>query len=364
MATGYHSEPLHQQQDVETSPPASSVETPGRDVDDGDAVLSAYRDRIFYRLGIVTAILLMPFVINAFIKERFWIALTALALVVVFVIDVISIRRGLKPPLPPAILVIPVALAIGITIARQGVIGALWAFPAVMLFQFVASRWAANVINGLLVIMVTILSYQYLGPSITVRLFATLVLTMIFTNIFLGIVLRLQERLRMLGITDALTGAYNRRHMDREVGEAVERHKRYGTNASLLLVDIDHFKRINDEAGHGVGDRVLKEMADLMQRSLRKLDLVFRIGGEEFLVLLPDINQAGAAEVAEKLRREVASAQLVPGRQVSISVGVGEIVAGEQRDQWMRRIDRALYAAKDAGRDRVVIADTPSPHAT
>lgn len=363
MATGFHSEPFHRHPDSKTSPPAPVVEAPGRDIDDGEAVLSAYRDRIFYRLGIVAVILLLPFVINAFLKERFWIALTALALVVVFVVDVISIRRGLKPPVPPAILIVPVGLAIGITIARQGIIGALWAFPAVMLFQFVASRWAANVINGLLVIMVTILSYQHLGPSITVRLFATLILTMIFTNIFLGIVLRLQERLRMLGITDALTGAYNRRHMDREVGEAVERHKRYGTHASLLLVDIDHFKRINDEAGHGVGDRVLKEIAGLMQRSLRKLDLVFRIGGEEFLVLLPDIKQAGALEVAEKLRREVAEAALVPGRQVSISVGVGEIAAGEDLDQWMRRIDRALYAAKDAGRDRVVIAEAPSPNA-
>ena len=277
----------------------------------------------------------------------------------VFAVDVIAIRRGRRPPVPPAILVVPVALAVGITIARQGVIGALWAYPAVMLFQFVASRWVANVINGLLVIMVTILAYHYLGASITVRLFATLILTMIFTNIFLGIVLRLQERLPRLGITDSLTDAYNRRHMDREVGDAVERHKRYGTNASLLLVDIDHFKRINDEAGHGAGDRVLAEIAALIKGSLRKLDLVFRIGGEEFLVLLPDVNQAGAAEVAEKLRREVASAEFLPGRSVSISIGVGEIAAGEDRDRWLRRVDRALYAAKGGGRDRVVVAAAP-----
>jgi len=326
-------------------------------------LLSAYRDRIFYRLGIVAVILLLPFVVNAFVKGRLGIALTSLALVAVFAIDVMAIRRGRKPPVPPAILVIPVALAVGITIARQGVIGALWAYPAVMLFQFVASRWVANVINGLLVIMVTILSYRYLGPSITVRLFVTLILTMIFTNIFLGIVLRLQERLRRLGITDALTGAYNRRHMDREVGEAVERHKRYGTDASLLLVDIDHFKTINDEAGHGAGDRVLAEIAALMKRSLRKLDVVFRIGGEEFLVLLPDVKQSGAAEAAEKLRREVVSAELLPGRRISISIGVGEIAAGEGRDQWVRRIDRALYAAKSGGRDCVVVADAPSPTA-
>ena len=359
MISGSSSEPLHRQGEI-TPPPVSPPRAAQGEIDDGEAVLSAYRDRIFYRLGVAAVILLMPFVVNAFLQGRPWVAFTSLALVMVFLIDVVAIRRGLKPPVPPAILIVPVALAIGITIMRQGIIGALWAFPAVMLFQFVASRWVANIINGLLVIMVTILAYQYLGPSITVRLFATLILTMIFTNIFLGIVLRLQERLRVLGITDALTGAYNRRHMDREVGEAVERRRRYGAGASLLLVDVDHFKSINDEAGHGAGDRVLRDIAELMRRSLRKLDLVFRIGGEEFLVLLPDIKQAGAAEVAEKLRREVASADFFPGRRISISIGVGELVAGEDRDQWMKRIDGALYAAKDRGRDQVVVADTPA----
>jgi len=102
---------------------------------------------------------------------------------------------------------------------------------------------------------------------------------------------------------------------------------------------------------------VLRELAALMRRSLRKLDLVFRIGGEEFLVLLPDVKRAGAAEAAEKLRREVASADLHPGWKLTVSIGVGELGPGEAREQWIRRIDRALYAAKDSGRDRVVVAD-------
>ncbi len=336
------------------------TDTPDPDGDAGEAVLSAYRDRIFYRLAIVAVILLPPFVVNAFLQKQFGIAFASLALVAVFAVDVIAIRRGAKPPVAPVVLIIPVALAVGVTIMRQGVIGALWAYPAVMLFQFVASRWVANMLNGLLVIMVTVLAYQYLGVSITIRVLVTLVLTMIFTNIFLGIVLRLQERLRKLGITDALTGVYNRRQMDRAVGEAVERHKRYGASSSLLLIDIDYFKRVNDEFGHAGGDRVLRELAALMRRSLRKLDLVFRIGGEEFLVLLPDVKRAGAAEAAEKLRREVASADLHPGWQLTVSIGVGELGPGEACEQWIRRIDRALYAAKDSGRNRVVVADVAS----
>jgi len=346
---------------MESSSTAALYHASDPDRDDEEAVLSAYRDRIFYQLGIVAVILLLPFVVNAFLKNRFGIAFASLALVAIFAIDVIAIRWGRKPPVAPSLLIAPVALAIGVTITRQGVIGALWAYPAVMLFQFVASRWVANVLNGLLVIMVTVLAYQYLGPSVTVRVFVTLVLTMLFTNIFLGIVLRLQERLRRLGITDALTGVYNRRHMDKEVGEAIERHKRYGADSSLLLVYIDHFKSVNDEVGHAAGDRTLREIAALMRRSLRKLDLVFRIGGEEFLILLPDVKRVGAAEAAEKLRREVASGEFLPNRKITVSIGVGEIGPGEARDQWIRRIDQALYAAKDSGRDRVVIADVPAP---
>lgn len=349
---------------MESSPTTPPVDASDPDRDDGEAVLSAYRNRIFYRLGIVAVILLLPFVVNAFVQGRVGIAFASLALVVVFAIDVIAIRRGRKPPVPPAILIVPVAVAVGITIVRQGVIGALWAYPAVMLFQFVASRWVANLLNGLLVIMVTVLAYQHLGLSITVRVFVTLVLTMIFTNIFLGIVLRLQERLRKLGITDALTGVYNRRHMDAEVGEAVERHKRYGADSSLLLVDIDHFKSVNDDFGHAAGDRVLREIAALMRRSLRKLDLVFRIGGEEFMVLLPDVKQAGAAEAAEKLRREVASAEFIADRTVTVSIGVSELGPDEDRDQWIRRADRALYAAKSGGRDSIAISDAPASSLT
>lgn len=346
---------------MERSPTSRETEPRDPDRDEGEAVLSAYRDRIFYRLGIVAVILLLPFVVNAFLQGRVGVAFTSLALVAIFVIDVVAIRQGRKPPVAPAILIIPVALTIGVTIVRQGVIGALWAYPAVMLFQFVASRWMANALNGLLVILVTVLAYQYLGPSITIRVFVTLVLTMLFTNIFLGNVLRLQERLRKLGITDALTGVYNRRQMDKEVGDAVERYQRYGANSCLLLADIDHFKQINDDAGHAAGDRVLKEIAALMRRSLRKLDLVFRVGGEEFLVLLPDVKQPGAVEAAEKLRREVASAQFLPGRTITVSIGVAELGPGETGDQWVSRIDRALYAAKNSGRDRVVIADAPAP---
>ena len=163
---------------------------------------------------------------------------------------------------------------------------------------------------------------------------------------------------------DPLTGAFNRRHMERCLSDAIERRRRNSAPASLLLIDIDHFKLINDRFGHAKGDGVLKGIASLVGKRARKLDSLFRVGGEEFILLLPDTQEAAAAVVAEQLRASVAESLLVDGRQVTVSVGVGELQLDESSDSWMKHADDALYAAKKAGRNRVVCAGPLRPEET
>lgn len=166
----------------------------------------------------------------------------------------------------------------------------------------------------------------------------------------------LHRRLRALEaqtITDPLTGAFNRRHLDVRLAAAVERRRRSGERASLLLFDIDRFKDINDAVGHVEGDRVLKTLVALVAERLRKLDAVFRIGGEEFALLLAGARFGDALRVAETLRGLVSEAGLVDGRQVSISVGVSELSLGHSVREWIEEADAALYRAKRAGRNRV-----------
>jgi diguanylate cyclase (GGDEF)-like protein len=119
------------------------------------------------------------------------------------------------------------------------------------------------------------------------------------------------------------------------------------------MIDVDHFKRINDQLGHAQGDSVLKGIASLVEKRSRKLDLLFRIGGEEFMLLLPDTQEAAATLVAEQLRASIAESSLLDGRRVTVSVGVSELRRGETVDSWMKQADDALYAAKKAGRNRV-----------
>ena len=160
-------------------------------------------------------------------------------------------------------------------------------------------------------------------------------------------------RLEALLREDALTGLSNRRAILTQLGGMVSAARRHGHPLSIAILDLDHFKRINDTHGHKTGDDVLVMAAHALGTHLRAEDQLGRLGGEEFLILLPDTDAAAASHVAEKLRHEVAAAPSpVP---VTVSVGVATW-DGEASDDLLQRADDALYAAKDAGRDRVMAA--------
>ena len=166
------------------------------------------------------------------------------------------------------------------------------------------------------------------------------------------------EELDALARSDALTGLANRRAADERLDYELKRSRRSGAALSLMLVDIDHFKRINDRLGHDQGDVALQAVANTMAVSLRGMDLVARFGGEEFLVLLPDTDSSQALCVAEKLRTAVAALELPQIGRVTASFGVATLLDPETTaSELIRRADTALYVAKNAGRDRVAIAE-------
>ncbi len=176
---------------------------------------------------------------------------------------------------------------------------------------------------------------------------------------------RYVDGVRQLAFRDGLTGVFNRRYFETRLIDEVTRAARYGGGVSVLMIDLDHFKRINDEFGHLLGDDVLRTISEIFVRQLRKIDVVCRYGGEEFAVILPTTQGVSAATVAEKLRRAVANAKL-PGVHypVTISVGVAEFPGnGIQRDDIVGAADSALYSAKAAGRNRVCLAAAPAASA-
>jgi len=179
-----------------------------------------------------------------------------------------------------------------------------------------------------------------------------------------GVMIRVrtaEDRIRHASNTDDMTGLYNRRYMQQRLEEEMHRASRYGLQLTCILLDVDHFKRINDAHGHAAGDYVLKEVATIMKRHVRRSDLAIRYGGEEFMLVLFENDHKGAFKVAERLRRDVESHvfdwQGTPLRlTISSGVSVFPATGVTTPDELIARADAALYNAKTAGRNMVVSA--------
>jgi diguanylate cyclase (GGDEF)-like protein len=168
------------------------------------------------------------------------------------------------------------------------------------------------------------------------------------------------ERVKQLAYIDGLTGIFNRRYFELRIVEEMERARRFPGGMSVIMVDIDQFKRLNDEFGHILGDEVLRQISSLFHQQLRKIDVVCRYGGEEFAIILSQTSAEQALPIAEKLRQMVESYQF-PGvpRSVTISAGTACFPQhGDTRDELMKAADAALYLAKQAGRNCVRQAPT------
>ncbi|RMD86984.1 MAG: GGDEF domain-containing protein [Alphaproteobacteria bacterium] len=167
---------------------------------------------------------------------------------------------------------------------------------------------------------------------------------------------------------DGLTGIHNRRWLDETLHRMVERHQRGGSDLSLSLIDIDHFKSFNDTYGHAAGDHVLTVVAAVLSANLRPTDLVARFGGEEFVIIFPDTQVADAAVAAERVREAVAAEELVMPDgtalpSVTISMGVSQLAPGMSVPELLKTADLAMYRAKQAGRNRVTVGDAYDPDA-
>jgi diguanylate cyclase (GGDEF)-like protein len=231
-----------------------------------------------------------------------------------------------------------------------------WAFPAlVAVFYLVHPREAIAcaliIIFGVLPVVLPATSSE---QSTTVLL--TIVVTSAFAFAFSVVTSRQREQLLLLATRDPLTGVGNRRGLDAKLNDVVNANRRSGMAASLVLLDLDHFKQVNDAHGHAVGDRILKSVTDIINLRIRVTDSLYRIGGEEFVVVLEGADVQHAAHLAEQLRTLVDANELVSDPSVTISLGVAELRPGESPNDWLHRADEALYQAKDAGRNSTSIS--------
>ncbi len=174
--------------------------------------------------------------------------------------------------------------------------------------------------------------------------------------------LLLYDEMRRLAITDDLTSIYNRRHFLERLQSEIDRARRYTIDFSVLFIDIDNFKELNDSYGHQIGDRILAELATILKHWARSSDIVARYGGEEFVVLLPMTDKPRAGRAAERLRTRVQRHTFYRRKKLTVSVGVASFPSdGETIEQILGRVDEALYMAKKTGRNRACSFGDPLP---
>ena len=326
-----------------------------------ETVLAKSRERIMYLLAYVIAIFITPFAINNFIHNRPALGVAIMAIVVTFVTNGVAIRLKKHPPIPFVWLLLPLGVCIVFSLMTQGLYGALWCYPGILFCFFVLPHRAAIAVSSVILLFAAPMVYTFVNEGTAIRFAVSLGLNIVVISIITGVVADLQRELFDQAATDPLTGALNRRQMESLHSESLERRARSAAPASILLVDIDHFKSVNDRFGHDAGDEVLKNLVTLIKKHMRKLDRLFRTGGEEFLLLLTDTKATDATVHAERIRVLISQAALTHHTPVTVSIGVAECVPNQKLEAWIKNADDALYFAKQEGRNRVVCETPLSP---
>lgn len=247
-----------------------------------------------------------------------------------------------------------------------GLAGHFWVFPFVVAAYALVTVRTALLVGWGLVLLVAVLGTGLESVPERLSFIATAGLVVTLAAISAHQVQRQHDALELAAATDALTGVGNRRRMDSDLRQAAALAARGGPLPALVVLDLDRFKAVNDSHGHDAGDRVLVNFAHILRDALRQSDRLYRMGGEEFVVLLPMVEPSGLLVVGEKLRRCVASRLAGPSGPVTASLGLALYQRGEAVEDWIGRADAALYQAKQGGRNAFIIApwqatSAPSP---
>jgi diguanylate cyclase len=319
------------------------------------------RRRSAYRyIFVLLAVILLPLVVNNFYMGQYLLAVGALLLLGTLVVDIVLSTLHRETILSPAV-VVGACMGLAVVSLYYGQLYSLYLmFPLLVALPVLfRTRWA--IILGVLsagAALPVVMSEFDLTTAFV--MFVSAILTWVVSTWQVYAMTEQSRRLKDMAITDSLTGAFNRRYLELQASRALQDWERSRRSVSLLLLDIDHFKKINDEFGHHVGDEALKSLVSLIKERIRGVDTLCRYGGEEFVLLLSDTRAAQAKIVANQLRRAVEQEQLLPQGPMTVSMGVCDLVAVSDLENWLRHADAALYCAKDRGRNRVELAKPPS----
>ncbi len=223
----------------------------------------------------------------------------------------------------------------------------------------------AQILAALFVFAISFRSYEINPSGIIAAARAFIIFTIAINGLVLFLFFKIHtdkniDDLEAMALTDGLTNLYNRRYFDKYYDNIFHQSSRYGVPFSLIMIDIDHFKKINDSFGHDAGDSILKIVSDTLRNNVRKSDIVSRFGGEEFIICLPQTSIAEAFDVARKLYQKILILEMENIKKVTVSMGVAcyrKELENRPKDL-LKHVDNLLYRAKNNGRNRIVSEDS------
>lgn len=308
--------------------------------------------------GFFSAAVITPFAIYRFMTGAYAVAALDATLVLLIAGIVFYGWKFGKTERTGRVLVVIGGFGALLSSEMLGVVGLFWMYVAIVANFFLTTNLRfATVFTVLIMILLAVTGKSFENSAQLWSFLATGSLIALLSYIIAQQYSLQRRRLEHLATIDPLTGALNRRSMEQELQMAVEEYARSHAPMAVILMDIDHFKLINDRCGHEKGDQVLQAFASLVMQNTRHIDRFFRYGGEEFLLLLKSSQADEAIAIAEKIRAVVASNDADVLQGVTVSLGLATACAGETVEQWTSRADAALYTAKNQGRNRVEYAN-------
>ena len=321
------------------------------------SILLNFRVKATLGIVLVAVILIAPFIVNHALSGRLLLTLVIMLLEGVLVYIAWNSYKGILMPRFVFWVYVPVLMGVLVILYQnQHFIASLWSFPALIGLYIMLPERRALIASQVVWMLCGVLAWLYIEPAIAVRVIMTLFVVNLFTAVIMR-VLKIQHiELQRLASTDTLTGVSNRSQFHVTLETIIQQHSRSSVPMSLVLFDLDWFKRINDDYGHLAGDDVLSTIGHLLQEKCRATDHSFRLGGEEFIVTLYNANQQQAMIVAEGLRKSISELEFTSDLKITASFGVTELQTDDNVTSWMKRADQALYKAKNNGRNRVEFA--------
>lgn len=298
---------------------------------------------------------LIPFVILRIRSGDWTIAILDMCLFLVFTTNGLYVYKTSKIEIPRLTFALLLVVSMFVGFYIKGVGQLPWSYPALVAIFFAVRPKLAALLCLILITWFAKVLFPLMEIFEYTIFLTTLSTTCLFVFVFANLTRQQHKALLKLSRRDPLTNLRNRRAFDTKIEESIG-SIRNQLKTCLLLFDIDHFKKINDELGHDVGDQVLRKLGEIISSRMRRTDYVYRIGGEEFAIILSNSNSNNAYDVAVDILGIVEQSNLVNDRKITVSLGIAEYCEKESKESWYKRCDQALYLAKQSGRNNVKTA--------